>query len=328
MIKGLLGGLKTLIFALVLLFFSFYVIAVLGTTTLNPSSVDDIDRERLFGSVLASMFTVYRCFMGECITEGGAPIVALLAKSKGWPFILCYLGFSVFVQFGLFNLIVAIYIESTLTAARINEEKEQAQRHRESLRIARHTKELLKKFYTAQRKSEELAVSADYSQVHDVLKGADFTDVEDVDMKITKEVFLLALQDPDVQHHMDELDLPPDRASLFDALDADGSGGLEVTELITGFLRVRGETRKSDIMGAVLGVRALQVLVRQLDRRMVLQTQLQEDFIAREMHSLIAELRRGLYMVAAGGQDGGLMDEGSSKGGGAPLGDRDSLLHL
>lgn len=66
---------------------------------------------------------------------------------------------------------------------------------------------------------------------------------------ITKELFLLVIQDRCVQRLMDELDLPPDRANLFEAswrlgsepwsliasleaIDADGSGTLHVTELV------------------------------------------------------------------------------------------------
>eukprot|EP00913_Durusdinium_trenchii_P023570 g22145.t1 len=47
---------------------------------------------------------------------------------------------------------------------------------------------------------------------------------------ITKELFLLVVQDPSVQALMDELDLPPDRANLFEIIDADGSGTLQITE--------------------------------------------------------------------------------------------------
>ena len=33
---------------------------------------------------------------------------------------------------------------------------------------------------------------------------------------------------------MDDLDLPPDRANLFEVIDADGSGTLKLTELVQG----------------------------------------------------------------------------------------------
>lgn len=42
---------------------------------------------------------------------------------------------------------------------------------------------------------------------------------------------------------MDDLDLPKDRANLFEALDADSSGTLHLAELAQGLLKVRGELK-------------------------------------------------------------------------------------
>ena len=42
---------------------------------------------------------------------------------------------------------------------------------------------------------------------------------------------------------MDDLDLPKDRANLFEALDADSSGALHLAELAQGLLKVRGELK-------------------------------------------------------------------------------------
>jgi len=68
---------------------------------------------------------------------------------------------------------------------------------------------------------------------------------------------------------MDELDIPPgDRASLFDVLDSDGSGGLAVTELVQGLLKVRGEARRSDVIAVLLSVRTMQSMVRDLEGAM------------------------------------------------------------
>merc|ERR1719362_1618956 len=80
---------------------------------------------------------------------------------------------------------------------------------------------------------------------------------------------MIALQDPAVLDHMDSLDLnPADRVNIFDILDADGSGSLEVRELITGVLRVRGEARKSDTVAALLAVRAVQDMLRRMEDKL------------------------------------------------------------
>ena len=52
-----------------------------------------------------------------------------------------------------------------------------------------------------------------------------------------------------VQKLMDDLDLPPDRANLFEVIDADGSGTLKLTELVQGLLKIRGVPRAVSISG-------------------------------------------------------------------------------
>ena len=42
----------------------------------------------------------------------------------------------------------------------------------------------------------------------------------------------MVIQDRRVQALMDELELPPDRANLFEIIDADGSGTLQLSELV------------------------------------------------------------------------------------------------
>ena len=56
---------------------------------------------------------------------------------------------------------------------------------------------------------------------------------------------------------MDDLELPPDRATLFDSIDADGSGTLQLGELVQGLLKIRGELNKSDTVAALLATKAL-----------------------------------------------------------------------
>lgn len=269
MVKGLLAGLKTLVCAMVLLFFTIYVFAVLGTSMLSPNKVPIIEEQHHFKTVFHSMFTVYRCLTSDCTTREGEPMTKLLEEAYGWPFVTGYLAFSLFVTFGIINLILAIYIESTLGAARLTEERDKVQRKREALRVAQHTKELLKKFCAAQRMAEVLITPEHVTdqEVSRLLQFASSEDVEELDLKITRQVFLVALQDPSVHHHMDQLDLPPDRLNMFDILDADGSGSLEVRELITGLLRVRGEARKSDAVAALLAIRAVQDMIRQLEAK-------------------------------------------------------------
>merc|ERR1712048_344369 len=89
----------------------------------------------------------------------------------------------------------------------------------------------------------------------------------DVSIDITKDTFIQVVQDPKSRQFMDDLEIPCERARLFDVFDADGSGSLDVKELVRGLLRVRGEAQRSDVIAAYLSVRALLELVRDLEQK-------------------------------------------------------------
>lgn len=263
MVRGLLGGLHTLFWAIVLLFFTLYMIACMATSTVGSTAnaIPEIVEDRLFQTVPQSILTCFRCLMGDCSTSGGRPIVKILADRYGLYFALAYFGGMMFIVFGLFNLIVAIYIENTLNAAKQEGDKNKAQRQHESVRIARLTRQLLKKFVAIQRLWGE-STSGEAKEIKKIIGTSTFTDIGGLSLPVSKEMFLCLIQDASVQKLMDDMDIPSDRASLFDVLDADGSGGLEIVELITGLLRVRGDSKKSDIVGTLLAVRVVQEMLR------------------------------------------------------------------
>ncbi|CAK9096964.1 unnamed protein product [Durusdinium trenchii] len=138
------------------------------------------------------------------------------------------------------------------------------QHSRESIRIARTTRELLKKFAAAYRMFSDMDDHAPRTtSTHSMSTiESSFTD-EDIHehIAITKELFLLIIQDQSVQFLMDELELPHDRANLFEIIDADGSGTLHVTELVQGLLKIRGEVKKSDAVATLLATKAIQNMV-------------------------------------------------------------------
>lgn len=60
---------------------------------------------------------------------------------------------------------------------------------------------------------------------------------------------------------MNDLDLPTDRANLFEVIDADGTGTLNVTELVQGLLKIRGDLSKSDTVAVLLTTKAIYRMV-------------------------------------------------------------------
>merc|ERR1711953_537070 len=137
---------------------------------------------------------------------------------------------------------------------------------------AKLAKKLLEMFIAAQLRCREMGrkiTSRDYAstlrRANTTSSGDALTNAQGV--TITRDLFLLVVQDQDVQKVMNEMDIPPDRASLFDVFDADGDGRVDLLELMTGMLRIRGELRRSDVIGSLLGVRSLQTMVTSLTER-------------------------------------------------------------
>ncbi|CAK8991379.1 unnamed protein product [Durusdinium trenchii] len=125
--------------------------------------------------------------------------------------------------------------------------------------------------------------------------AAPFTDNDiHAQIAITKELFLLVIQDRCVQRLMDELDLPPDRANLFEAIDADGSGTLHVTELVQGLLQIRGEVKKSDAVATLLSTKALQNMVTEMREELNANMEHLQDFIKAEIQTCL-DLRHGMH---------------------------------
>eukprot|EP00913_Durusdinium_trenchii_P003800 g3519.t1 len=274
------AGNRTLALAFPLLFAVLYVISGFATMTIGRDErAIELELAQGFENIFWSMFTAFRCFCGECNSAKGLPIHAILAEELdyGFAFVAGYIISYMLVTLGIFNVILAVYVDITMRAAKETEATTSEQHARESIRIARTTRELLKKFAQAYRSFQEAdeAGQIGASKTRNTLDlnepSSAYTDEDIHEIAISKELFLLVIQDSDdsfdrtVQTLMDELDLPPDRANLFEVIDADGSGTMDVTELVQGMLKIRGEVKKSDTVATLLATKALQEMVALLD---------------------------------------------------------------
>eukprot|EP00913_Durusdinium_trenchii_P023788 g22338.t1 len=240
MVKGLVAGIRTLALAFSLLFCVLYVISGFATMTLGTyETTKDMGLDKYFETLPITMFTCFRCFStGECTDEDGEPLPQKLAEKYGVIFVLSYVASYMLVAMGIHNVILAVYVEITMKAAKENEAVTAEQWARESIRIARVTRELLKRFASAYRLFHDLDdLRSNLSGLDISPEGALFTD-DDVHegIAITKDLFLLII-------------------------DADGSGTLQIAELVQGLLKIRGEINKSDAVAALLVSQSVQNLV-------------------------------------------------------------------
>eukprot|EP00443_Scrippsiella_acuminata_P095716 CAMPEP_0115381740 /NCGR_PEP_ID=MMETSP0271-20121206/5730_1 /TAXON_ID=71861 /ORGANISM="Scrippsiella trochoidea, Strain CCMP3099" /LENGTH=172 /DNA_ID=CAMNT_0002805037 /DNA_START=92 /DNA_END=610 /DNA_ORIENTATION=- len=60
-----------------------------------------------------------------------------------------------------------------------------------------------------------------------------------------------------------------DQLELFETLDANNSGSLDLQELVLGIVKLRGEARRADIVGVDLLIRNVQATIRDFEHRVI-----------------------------------------------------------
>ncbi|CAJ1446636.1 unnamed protein product [Effrenium voratum] len=105
-ILGVLSGVRVLFWAIVLLFFTVYVVGVSARMV--------IGEEPEFSTVTAAMMTTFRCVTDGCSSANGNPLHEHLRAKHGAVFMLVYMVLFLFVVIGIFNLIMAVFLDSVL----------------------------------------------------------------------------------------------------------------------------------------------------------------------------------------------------------------------
>eukprot|EP00746_Dinoflagellata_sp_MGD_P040997 gnl/MRDRNA2_/MRDRNA2_19900_c0_seq1.p1 gnl/MRDRNA2_/MRDRNA2_19900_c0~~gnl/MRDRNA2_/MRDRNA2_19900_c0_seq1.p1 ORF type:complete len:706 (-),score=132.24 gnl/MRDRNA2_/MRDRNA2_19900_c0_seq1:160-2277(-) len=314
MVVGLVGGLRTLFWAIVLLAVMMYAVAVLLTVTVGKEPAEGEEevipqREELFSTVPISMFTIFRCLTDGCSDASGRPIMVYMQQAYGPGIVLAYMVFSVIVWFGLFNLIMAIFVEDTLQAARKADDKISNANRKAHFKMAARLKRLVRKFCVKKdddefEKMEEkllrgksrASIVASGQHIREILQRLwdkymkeppEEPEIQDVAIEVSRSEFRTIIQDTEVQVLLNELDVPEaDRDDIFDVLDADGNGRLELRELVQGILKIRGQARRSDVVGISLAVRSLQSKQRAMESMMM------------EMQGDMREMRDSVRIIA------------------------------
>lgn len=251
MINGAIGGLRTLGWSLVMITVPLYVFALFYTEMIGQYVDYDSDTYQNvaehFSSMGRSMFTGFRCLVqSDCTAMNGTPIFPHLMKEYGWFYGLVYALTSVCMSFGLFNVIISIYVENTVAAAKSNEI---VQRQRRLSDSERFTEKILNftHFLWAQFRKPGV-------------RRTGFKFEEAMNLEVSEDMFMQIVDLPEMSTLLSELDVPKeDHMDLFDICDADASGMVSMDELVAGIKRLRGDPRRSDIVYVMLRVRDLQM---------------------------------------------------------------------
>ncbi|CAJ1398546.1 unnamed protein product [Effrenium voratum] len=247
----MMGGMSTLLWAMIFFLLIVYVTALLFRELLGRRDVPNV--KEWFDSVPRAMYSTFRCSVGDCSTLSGQPIFEFVQKEMGTVYSLIYCLFVFAVTIGLFNVISAIFVETTMAAA---------QKMAQEKKIAKHGDEKL----LAARVTRFITCILKYSDRGE-LKHARFSEAvnELFEIEVARSVIDSTIKDPEAIQVLNDLDIhPQDRARLSDIFDPDNGGTVQLSDVAAGIRRLRGEPRRSDIVCVDLMIRTIQVQVAEI----------------------------------------------------------------
>eukprot|EP00928_Gymnodinium_smaydae_P054225 TRINITY_DN38038_c0_g1_i1.p1 TRINITY_DN38038_c0_g1~~TRINITY_DN38038_c0_g1_i1.p1 ORF type:complete len:747 (+),score=148.76 TRINITY_DN38038_c0_g1_i1:166-2406(+) len=292
MIQGVFAGFRVLFWAVVLLFFFIFLIGVATRNSMGTEPLKSYANTLSFERVDWAMFTLFRCLTDGCVAYDGTPLQLHLFAKYGAGFMLTYVILFLFVTIGIFNLIMAIFIDNVMHASALRKAKERGEN---AMMLETRLKELIHNLIRCDNHAREspplsgpraLIKSCrklyegmankilSSSQVANKVKlrstKVDYLldSIAGDDATITRDVFNSWLRHQDLLDLLDELDVvTANKAELFDVLDCDLSGELEIGEVVSGIMKLRGAAEKNDIVATLLGVRYMTALLKDIHEK-------------------------------------------------------------
>jgi hypothetical protein len=257
----MLGGMKTLAWAIVLFLLVVYVASLVFRELFGFGQVEAVTI--YFETVPRAMFTTFRCSFGDCTTDGGTPIFEDTYSEAfvGYSYSLLYCGFVFFISIGLFNVIAAIFVESTMNAAAALEKSKKTERNADRLLWARN----VTAFISCMREIAANLANQSSTCPAKMQMSTHTMDVISEDFPAT--LINECVKDPRAKEALRNLEInEDDYEHLSDILDPDNGGSLGVLDVIDGLNRLRGDPRRSDIVSVDLMIRSMQVSFREMHR--------------------------------------------------------------
>lgn len=103
MIQGMMGGMSTLIWSMILFFLTIYMVSLVFREAFGRGNVETVNP--FFDSVPRSMITTFRCSFGDCSTNGGTPLFEHIHNTYGGFATLVCCCFVFVITIGLFNVV-------------------------------------------------------------------------------------------------------------------------------------------------------------------------------------------------------------------------------
>eukprot|EP00927_Polykrikos_kofoidii_P021402 TRINITY_DN20251_c0_g2_i1.p1 TRINITY_DN20251_c0_g2~~TRINITY_DN20251_c0_g2_i1.p1 ORF type:complete len:628 (-),score=96.83 TRINITY_DN20251_c0_g2_i1:29-1912(-) len=249
-ITGLFCGLRVLLWAQALLGIIIYLGGIIMTNMIGAAEPE-------FSTLPDSMFSLFRCFTDGCSAYDGVPLHERIRHKYGGVVFVGWIVSYVFVTIGLFNLIMAVFIEHVSEAQSVQRKKRicenaiSMQKELESVMVdlcMNSCPQVRKELRLLTRGSQTAKSNEDHR------RGLQ----ECSNVKITRDTFNTWMCDDVMMKILDEADVDlSSKFEIFDVLDADASGYLTMEELREGIMSLRGPIRKTEIVAIKLATRCV-----------------------------------------------------------------------
>lgn len=275
MINGAIGGMRTLLCSVMVIALPLYAVSLLMHESL-AGLAEAGNGADAFSSLTRSWFTMFRCTIaGDCSNSEGRPIFLLVTDKFGWIYGVVFCASTSVMTFGLFNVVAAIFVENTLAAAKFNSIMQKRQRLLDTNMFRYKVAELVRFIWCVHmhmtEEPERFEPGAIVAECEiDLTRNMSQREVDEAAfLQITPDFFRLLSTLRGFQALLEELDVSDeDKVDLFDTLDVDGGGTIDLEEMVVGIAKLRGEARRSDVVGVGLVTRSIQADIRRIEERL------------------------------------------------------------
>jgi hypothetical protein len=260
-----------------------------GDNAFGPDNTDVIEefpecanRAKLYAdeycpTVAKCSFTVFRCMIGDCSSKGGQSLPGHLSAGYKERFEFVYVLGMIVLIFGLFNIITAVFVESTMKGLAAEDRQVKRQEKYQVKHVKRALQHLVQRIaniseiYKASNDQDEENIqmstgvrlfkrlqnsmfSSSRSPSHENQPSTDLSK-----LTLSEGAFNEVLKDDVVQCILCELDidLGTDNAGVFHLFKTDSEGQLPLPEMLVTMMKVRGDTSKADFIGPSVLIKTL-----------------------------------------------------------------------
>eukprot|EP00928_Gymnodinium_smaydae_P036593 TRINITY_DN25551_c0_g1_i2.p1 TRINITY_DN25551_c0_g1~~TRINITY_DN25551_c0_g1_i2.p1 ORF type:complete len:298 (+),score=49.89 TRINITY_DN25551_c0_g1_i2:152-1045(+) len=291
---------RTLAWSMLLVCIPLYTIALVMRETVGSyEDASETAGAKHFTTLGAAFFSIFRCVVaGDCSDKDGRPIFVLIVDAYGWGFAVIYFAVLLLFNFGLYNVIVAIFVENSVAASKYNQSSKKRLRLMNNKMLAEKACEmvhLIVHIYAQNNPEDDKVVqfsrTSKRNSIASVHDGKQLDELLDIaaDLEISKSFWNQLFRDLRFQELLTDLDVSSeDQLDLFDTFDVDGGGTLDLAELLLGVKKLRGDPHRSDVIGVSLMVRGIQEIVTEMQQSLQDVTKKHESAL-RKLHTTVRQ---------------------------------------